>query len=39
LALEPNFTVELFGKVYPFKFQSDRERYMSGLRLAGVPET
>ena len=38
LALEPNFSVELFGKVYPFKYQSDRERYMNGLRLAGVPE-
>src|SRR5262249_42252116 len=36
--LEPKFTVEQFGKVYPFKYQSDRERYMEGLRLAGVPE-
>jgi DNA-binding SARP family transcriptional activator/Tfp pilus assembly protein PilF len=37
LLLEPNFTVERFGKVYPFKRASDRERYMMGLRLAGVP--
>jgi DNA-binding SARP family transcriptional activator/TolB-like protein/Flp pilus assembly protein TadD len=38
LSLEPNFTVEQFGQVYPFKHASDRERYMMGLRLAGVPE-
>ena len=34
LSLEPNFTVERFGKVYPFKKDRDRERYMTGLRLA-----
>jgi tetratricopeptide (TPR) repeat protein len=38
LALEPNFTVEGFDKVYPIKNTKDRERYMKGLRLAGVPE-
>ncbi len=38
LALEPGFTVERFGQVYPIKYESDRERYMMGLRLAGVPE-
>lgn len=38
LSLEPNFTVRRFGKVYPFKHAADRERYMTGLRLAGVPE-
>jgi DNA-binding SARP family transcriptional activator/TolB-like protein len=38
LALEPNFTVERFGQVYPIKRDSDRERYMTGLRLGGVPE-
>jgi TolB-like protein len=37
-ALEPNFTVERFGQVYPIKYDSDREHYMKGLRLAGVPE-
>jgi DNA-binding SARP family transcriptional activator/Tfp pilus assembly protein PilF len=37
LLLESNFTVERFGKVYPFKHASDRERYMMGLQLAGVP--
>ena len=36
--MEPHFTVEHFGKVYPFRRGSDRERYMEGLRLAGVPE-
>jgi tetratricopeptide (TPR) repeat protein len=38
LALEPNFSIERFGKVYPIKYESDREHYMKGLRLAGVPE-
>lgn len=38
LALEPSFTVEKFGKVYPFQRSCDRERYMRGLVLAGVPE-
>jgi TolB-like protein len=38
LSLEPNFTVELFGQVYPFKKDSDRKRYMQGLLLAGIPE-
>jgi DNA-binding SARP family transcriptional activator/TolB-like protein len=38
LTLEPTFTVRRFGKVYPFKRDQDRRRYMEGLRLAGVPE-
>jgi DNA-binding SARP family transcriptional activator len=37
LSLEPNFTVERFGKIYSFQKATDRERYMEGLRLAGVP--
>jgi DNA-binding SARP family transcriptional activator len=36
LALEPGFTVTRFGKVYPFRKQSDRDRYTQGLLLAGV---
>jgi DNA-binding SARP family transcriptional activator len=36
--LEPNFTVQRFAHIYPFKHESDRERYMQGLRLAGVPD-
>ena len=38
LALEPNFTAERHGQVYPFKRDADRQRYLKGLRLAGVPE-
>jgi len=38
LSLERHFTVEHFGKTYPFKREVDRRRYMRGLRLAGVPE-
>jgi DNA-binding SARP family transcriptional activator len=38
LTLEPAFTAEKFGKAYPIKHASDRDRYMKGLVLAGVPE-
>ena len=38
LELEPNFTMQRFAQVYPFKKEFDRDRYMDGLRLAGVPE-
>jgi DNA-binding SARP family transcriptional activator len=38
LAREPGFTVEKFGKAYPFHKPEDRKRYLEGLRLAGVPE-
>jgi len=38
LLLEPNFTVERFRQTYPIKKTSDRERYMEGLRLAGIAE-
>jgi TolB-like protein len=38
LSFEPNFTVEHFGKTYPIKRDDDRQRYMEGLRLAGIPE-
>jgi tetratricopeptide (TPR) repeat protein len=37
LSLEPNFTVERFGQTYPFQRDEDRQRYMRGLELAGVP--
>jgi len=37
LTLEPDFTVERFGRDYPLKKASDRRRYMKGLLLAGVP--
>jgi DNA-binding SARP family transcriptional activator len=38
LSLEPNFTIEKFRQTYPIKTTLDRDRYMQGLRLAGVPE-
>ena len=37
LSIEPTFTVEGFGRSYPFQRAEDRERYLEGLRLAGVP--
>ena len=37
LSLEPRFTVAQFGRTYPLARQEDRERYMRGLELAGVP--
>jgi DNA-binding SARP family transcriptional activator/TolB-like protein len=37
LLLEPGFTVKSFGNVYPFKRPVDREHYLQGLLLAGVP--
>jgi DNA-binding SARP family transcriptional activator/Flp pilus assembly protein TadD len=39
LELEPNFSIAKFAEVYPIKRASDRDRYIMGLRLAGVPET
>jgi len=38
LSLEPDFTVQRFGQIYPIKKPNDRDCYMTGLRLAGVPE-
>jgi DNA-binding SARP family transcriptional activator/TolB-like protein len=38
LSLEPNFTIEMFRQTYPIKKPSDRDRYMEGLRLAGIVE-
>jgi hypothetical protein len=37
LSLEPEFTAERHGQVYPFKNAGDRRRYIDGLCLAGVP--
>jgi len=36
LSLEPNFTIEKFGQTYPIQKANDRERYIEGLRLAGI---
>ena len=38
LSIEPEFTVKRFGEVYPLRQETDRARYMEGLRRAGVPE-
>jgi len=38
LSIEPGFTIKRFAAVYPIQKDSDRQRYMEGLRLAGVPE-
>jgi DNA-binding SARP family transcriptional activator len=38
LSLEPDFTVERFRQTYPIKKTLDRDRYTTGLRLAGVAE-
>ena len=38
LSLQPDFTIEHFGRTYPFKWDEDRQHYLEGLRLAGVPE-
>jgi DNA-binding SARP family transcriptional activator len=38
MELEPKFTIKGFVKIYPIKKEADRERYMEGLRRAGVPE-
>jgi DNA-binding SARP family transcriptional activator len=38
LSLEPDFTIDKFREVYPFKRPQDRDNYCKGLRLAGVPK-
>jgi DNA-binding SARP family transcriptional activator/TolB-like protein len=38
LRLEPSFTVRRFELSYPFKHDRDRQRYVDGLRRAGLPE-
>lgn len=39
LRREPEFSVQGFARRYPFRRKEDRERYIDGLRKAGVPET
>lgn len=39
LTREPSFSIAQFTKTYPFKEAVDRERYVVGLRRAGVSET
>lgn len=35
---EPGFSIQSFARRYPFRRREDRERYIEGLRKAGVPE-
>jgi tetratricopeptide (TPR) repeat protein len=37
-AIEPNFTVQRFIATSPLERENDRDHYVKGLRLAGVPE-
>ena len=39
LVLEPGFSIREFEKSYPLKRRLDRELYVKGLRLAGMPST
>ena len=38
LQLEPHFTIAYFIRTYPLARQEDREHYVRGLELAGVPQ-
>jgi DNA-binding SARP family transcriptional activator len=38
LSFEPDFTVDKFRKVYPFKVPEDCDNYCKGLLLAGIPK-
>ena len=38
LSFEPDFTVDKFRKVYPFKVPEDCDHYCKGLLLAGIPK-
>jgi adenylate cyclase len=36
--LKPNFSAEFVREVFPFKVAADRDRFLDGLRKAGLPE-
>jgi hypothetical protein len=38
LALEPTFSVAALAAWYPFRRADDLQRYLAGLRAAGLPE-
>ena len=38
LELVPNFSVKEFSNTEPFQDPAELDRYVSGLRLAGLPE-
>lgn len=39
LIREPSFSITQFMQTYPFASSKDRDRYVEGLRLAGVPDS
>ncbi|ETW97029.1 MAG: hypothetical protein ETSY2_45340, partial [Candidatus Entotheonella gemina] len=39
LSLEPEFSISAFSKKYPLQKETDKQKYIDGLRKAGVPET
>jgi adenylate cyclase len=39
LRINPTYSVELRAKTLPYKNQADQERWLDGLRKAGLPET
>jgi hypothetical protein len=36
--LEPQASIELYARTEPYKRQDDLERFLNGLRKAGLPE-
>lgn len=38
LAVQPGFTIKMFEEISPLERAEDRERYVIGLRMAGLPE-
>ena len=38
LALDPRFSISVFGSWYPLRRPDDLDRFVAGLRLAGLPE-
>jgi adenylate cyclase len=38
LSLQPGFSIKMFGETSPLERAEDRERYIVGLRTAGLPE-
>ena len=38
LSLQPGFNIRMFGETSPLERSEDRDRYIVGLRMAGLPE-
>ena len=37
MRINPKFTVESYTRILPYKYQSDKDRTIQGLRKAGLP--